>query len=179
MFESINIRQQWWFDFALGLVILGFGLYCFSRPDLAILTLGRIFGIFLFIFGVLYGITSMKGRFNNQYWSASFFEGLLYIVFSIILLLSPESVLVLNRIIGLWFLTVGFFRFLLSRLHSILSRYTLTGDALLILFGLFLLVYPKIFAGLVAAILGVLFIMIGLLMIGNGIAVWKAGRRLY
>lgn len=175
----MDIRQYWWFDLLTGVFTLGFGLYCFTRPDLAILTLGRLFAIFLIVFGALFGYGSFRSRTQDAYWHVFAGEGILYVALGLVLLLNPASVLTLNRILGVWFIAVGGFRFLSSRFHGGLSGYTLTGDILAILFGLFLLVYPRVFAGFIAVALGVILMLVGLVMLGNGISMWRIHKRFY
>ncbi len=175
----MNIRQNWWFDVVTGFMVLALGWYCFTRPEMAILTLGKIFGLYLLIFGAVYAWGAFGERKIDKYWYLPLGEGFLYILLAIIILVNPASVLLLNSILGIWLLSVGTFRFLSNRFHRALSVHTLTGNILLMLFGLFLLFYPKVIAGLTVMLLGIILIILGGIMIANGISVWKIHKGLY
>lgn len=175
----MNIRQNWWFDVVTGFIVLTLGWYCVTRPGFAILTLGKIFGLYLLIFGAMYAWGAFGDRQIDEYWYIPLAEGAIYVLLSLIILFNPASILLLNVILGIWLLAVGIFRFLSSRFHHALSRYTLTGNILLMLFGLLLLFYPKVFAELTIMILGILLVILGGIMIANGISVWKRHKGFY
>jgi uncharacterized membrane protein HdeD (DUF308 family) len=176
---SMNIRQNWWFDVVTGFIVLTLGWYCFTRPEMAILTLGKIFGLYLLIFGALYAWGAFGEKSIDKYWYISLGEGFLYILLATVILVNPASVLLLNRILGIWLLSVGVFRFLSSRFQSALSVHTLAGNILLMIFGLFLLFYPKVIAGLTVVLLGIILIILGGIMIANGISMWKTHKGFY
>ncbi|QRN86564.1 DUF308 domain-containing protein [Clostridia bacterium] len=175
----MDIRHNWWFDVITGFLVLALGWYFFTRPEMAILTIGKVFGLYLLIFGTLYAWGAFSDRIVDVYWYIPLGEGVFYILLSAIILTSPATVLLLNRILGVWLLSIGVFRLLGNRFRSTVSSSTMTGNSLLILFGLFLLVYPLVFASLTIMILGIILILVGGIMIANGISVWKIKKGFY
>lgn len=175
----MNIRQNWWFDVITGFLVLALGWYFFTRPEMAILTIAKVFGLYLLIFGVLYAWGAFRDRRIDKFWYIPLLEGVFYVFLSVIVLVNPATVLLLNRILGIWLLSVGIYRLLLHRFRNTSSTYALTGNILLMLFGLLLLIYPMVFAGLTIMILGSVLILMGGFMIANGISVWKIHKGFY
>lgn len=179
-FISLEIRNRWWFDLMLGFVVLSMGLFCFTRPDQAVLVLGRVFGLFLLFFGVLRVAGALTMAVSEPRLRLSgVLEGVLNLVLALVLLLNPAGLLVFARVLGLFALISGVFRFLSTALTRQTPGVPVVAGGFSILGGLLLLVYPQVVAGVLTAFIGILLILAGMLMLASGISQWKFNRRFF
>ncbi len=165
------VRNHWWTGLAAGVFLLSFGLYCFVRPDLAVYTLARVFGLFLLLFAAGSGYTAVRMRGADPRWFLAVVQGVLFGLLALFLLATPDSILVLTRVAGIWAVSVGLFRFFLgSAAGGSPPGCSVAGYGLAVLFGMVLFFYPMAFAGFLSVFLGILLMITGAVLLAGSLS---------
>ena len=103
-------KHNWVLEIAKGLLILIFGLFCLVNPASASIATTWIFTIMILVLGIV-AITDafmLKGSF--KYWWLMLIEFVVGVVFAVILLFSPDKMLLAIRLVGSWAIVTGLFR---------------------------------------------------------------------
>lgn len=169
------LQRQWWLDMLLAFITMGLGLYCFAWPDLAIVTLGQLFNIFLLLFGLFALVTSWEKR-GEEGFLLSLLEGVFYLLLAAILFFTGDSIIILNRILGLYFILLSLVRFLGALLYGIPTPPALIAESVGFILGLILLFYPQIFAGFFTLVLGLVLLIAGLALLAYAFSSFKRQR---
>ncbi len=169
----MNLQTRSFAQIVTGLMMLSFGIYCFVRPDLAVFTLSRLFALGLLVFGAV----SVSGAFSMRQlvprWWMQALEGLVYVLLAGLLLASPASILFFTRVLGLWAILVGLFRFISASVRQVSMGFTTFGGGMSFLFGLVLFVYPQAVAGFLSVLIGVVLILLGMAVLSGGLFIGR------
>lgn len=175
-----TVQSHRWAGIAAGILLLGFGLYCFVRPDLAVYTLARIFGSVLLVFaaGSVYMAVRMRGI--NPRWPLAGAQGAVFGLLALILLGAPDSILVFTRVVGIWAISAGLFRFFLGTAGQepagtvaagcTAGGCSVAGPGLAVFFGMILFLFPMAFAGFLSVLLGILLIAAGAMLLAGSLS---------
>ncbi|MFP4025480.1 MAG: HdeD family acid-resistance protein [Thiohalospira sp.] len=149
-----------------GILAILFGIVALAFPSITIFALVIYFAISIIVSGGILVFLSLKFKNKKPNWALTLFEGIVGILFGIIILSKPElTAIVLITIIGIWSLFIGFFftssYFVKSVPKEIRYIYLFAG-LISLLFGLLIVLNP--FEGPRAVI-----ILIGLYSISYGI----------
>lgn len=157
---------NWVYSGFNGLLAIGFGLIALLFPSIALVALVIYFAFSLLIGGVLLSIGALRLRKGTDSWGLTLFEGLIGILFGIVILLRPEmSVAVLVSIVGIWAVFTGGFLLLASwrrKDSSVFKKYFLGAGIFSLLFGLLILVNPVESSRLMIVIIGIYAIIYGI-----------------
>lgn len=170
---NMNLQTRSAFQMLAGLMILSFGIYCFVRPDLAVFTLSRLFAVVLLVFGGVSVSGALSLRRVVLRWWVQALEGLMYVLLAGLLLASPASILFFTRVLGLWAMLVGLFRFISASVRQIPMGFTTFGGTMSFLFGLILFVYPQAVAGFLSVLIGILLILFGMAVLSGGLFIGR------
>ena len=161
-----KITHNWWLYAVRGLVAVIFGILAFTQPQQALQALVLMFGAFALVdgtFAVFAGIASH--RYFERWW-AVLLEGVAGVVIGLLTFFWPNiTALALLYFIGAWALITGIFEIV----AAIQLRRVITGEWMLILGGLFsivfgamLFVYPVASAVSVIWVIGIYAVFFGI-----------------
>jgi uncharacterized membrane protein HdeD (DUF308 family) len=162
-----RFEQKWWMELIKGIVVLGFGLYCLIKPDQALTVIGIIAGIAMIVMGVVFAINAIRLKSTSAKWWFILIEAAIDIILGVILLVIPrEAADTLVRLLGVWIITMGVFRFL--RLWIIIdfdrSMAIISGVAGLLIGGV-LLLYPGFITMSITVVVGTILALFGVFII--------------
>lgn len=156
--------RKWWVLIIRGIIAILFAVAAFALPEVTLLTLVLLFGIY----AVLDGITAIVISANTRSWWL-IFAGVLGIIAGILTFVYPNiTLVVLYALIAAWAIATGIFEIIAAvRLRKEISNVWLwvLGGAISTLLGVVLVLYPV--AGLLALIwlVGVYAFSFGIMMI--------------
>jgi len=163
------LSRYWWAAALRGLAAIIFGILALIWPELTLLTLVTLFGVYVLVdgvFAVVHGISSYGKR---ERWWAIVLEGLLGIGVGIATLIWPDiTALTLLYVIAFWAIFSG----VLEIVEAIQLRKVIEGELLWIIsgilsigFGLLLILFPGSGALGIIWLIGVYAILFGILLI--------------
>lgn len=157
---------SWMYSGLNGLLAIVFGIIALLFPSIALLALAIYFAISLLIGGLILSIGALRLRKKTYPWGLVLFEGLLGVLFGIIILLRPElSIAVLVTIVGIWAIFIGGF-FLLAlwwtKDSPYYKKYFMVTGIFSLLFGLLILFKPVESSRLMIVIIGIYAIIYGI-----------------
>ena len=161
-----------WLHLLKGILITLFGLIALFRPDTALVTLVKLFGVFAVAGGIVTLIFSSGNRHlpGNNFWMA---EGIIDILIGIILLIFPEGTVKLFVIlIALWAIIMGIFQLTTYARykHFLFNKHLqLVSGLITIAIGLILLFNPFEGGMIVVVFIGFLAIFFGVNTIINSL----------
>ncbi len=165
-------KKHWWSSLILGILLLVLGVVIFLFPGASYLTMALLFGVVIFLSGIMYVIMGCSKGVSGRIWLI--LCGIVEIVLGIFLTFSPAiSALTLPIVLGFWLLLKGFS---LIGAGSALSQvpqsgwgWTIFSAVMLIICGVIILLQPVIF-GMEAVIwwTGISFIIGGITLVSYG-----------
>lgn len=163
-------KNYWWISLISGLILVFFGIWFFSAPLESFKTLTILFGIVIFISGVLEIYVALKNRrVVLDYWSY-LLGGILNTVLGFLLILNPKTILIIiSVIISFWLIFKGGERIKkaieLKNVNHENWKNPLIFGLILILIAAILLWHPNIIGFTVALWTSVSFILLGIFRI--------------
>jgi uncharacterized membrane protein HdeD (DUF308 family) len=104
-----ELSRAWWLLLVVGLMCLAAGVIVIAQPDISIVTLAVIAGIFLLVDGIYDVILAIAQRGEGRGMLA--LVGVLSAIVGIILIRHPiESVVAVALLVGIWLVTIGIIR---------------------------------------------------------------------
>ncbi|HKQ75669.1 MAG TPA: HdeD family acid-resistance protein [Blastocatellia bacterium] len=170
------MTQNWWALALRGVVALLFGIATFAWPGITLAALVALFGAYALVDGIFSVFAAFRHDEDRQQpWWAYLVGGILGIGIGILTFFWPGlTAMGLLFMIAFWAIMVGFFELITAiRLRRIVPGEWLDALAgvLLIMFGIFLVIFPGVGAlsvlwmiGTFAFALGILMIMLGFKM---------------
>jgi uncharacterized membrane protein HdeD (DUF308 family) len=175
MAGAVALARWWWALIVRGLVAIAFGVICFAVPDIAVLTLVALFGLWALIEGMTSVLTGLRRRAGTRSWWVDVLEGILSIAAGVIaLLFSSFTVDILRYVIAAWAIVIGVLQIYLAiRLRAEIRGEVWLGLAgvVAIAFGISMLLFP------VASVLSLVW-LIGSFAIAFGVFLALLGWRL-
>jgi uncharacterized membrane protein HdeD (DUF308 family) len=157
----------WWLIVLFGILVFGVGVFFVISPHETLKTFTVIAGIVLLVDGIIAVLVSIFGERANRGLLA--LVGVLSAVAGLVLIKKPfETLVVLVVILGIWLVVAGGVRFVAS--------FALEGDRAISIFvslldiviGIVILSWPKLGLATLAVILGIGFILRGILLVYEG-----------
>lgn len=105
-------KFNWVLEIIKGVLILIFGLFCLVNPTSAAITLTWIFALLILVFGVVAIADSLLLKESYKLWWLFLVECGVDVVLVILLLVNPDKTEMLVKIVGIWAIITGGFRFL-------------------------------------------------------------------
>jgi uncharacterized membrane protein HdeD (DUF308 family) len=167
------MTQNWWALALRGLVALLFGIATFAWPRITLSFLVALFGAYVLVDGVFSVIAAFRHDAAREGpWWAYLLGGVLGIGIGVVTFLWPGlTAMGLLFMIAFWAIMIGFLELITAiRLRRIVPGEWLDALAgvLMIMFGVFLLLFPGVGALSVLWMIGTFAIAIGILMIALG-----------
>jgi uncharacterized membrane protein HdeD (DUF308 family) len=104
-----ELSRAWWLLLVVGLMCLAAGVIVIAQPDISIVTLAVIAGIFLLVDGIYDVIVAIAQPSEGRGMLA--LVGVLSAIVGIILIRHPiESVVAVALLVGIWLVTIGIIR---------------------------------------------------------------------
>jgi len=164
-----------WFAVALGVVMLGVGIWLIVSPKEALSTITVVVGILLLLDGVIAICGSIFGGGEGRGLLAII--GILSAIAGLILIKKPfDTLVVLVLIVGIWLIVVGVARFAETLSEPGDRGMNIFISIVDIIAGIVLLAVPHIGVSTFAVIFGILLVIRGLLFIVGGFAFRSIGR---
>jgi uncharacterized membrane protein HdeD (DUF308 family) len=166
---STILSRLWWMILLRGVIAIVFGLLIFARPDISLVSLVLVFGLFAFADGVGNVVTAVGGRREQDHWWVLLFAGLAGIALGVLTFLRPGiTALVLLFYIALWAIVTG----VLQLVAAIRLRKEIEGEVWLglgglisIVFGLMLIARPGAGALAVLWLIGAYAVAFGIIQL--------------
>lgn len=173
MTEANNIRWLSWALLLIGLVTLAVGIFLVADPSETLEVIVRIIGIFLLVDGLIVVIAAIVGRVESR--GLLGVVGVLSVIAGLVLVKRPEeSIAVVVLIVGVWLVVAGVARFLIAFGVGREERGGSIAIAVIdVIAGIVILAWPGPSAKTFAVILGIVFIIRGLIYVWAG---WQLRR---
>jgi uncharacterized membrane protein HdeD (DUF308 family) len=161
-----ELTSNWWALALRGAVSILLGLVAFTMPGLTIAALVTIFGVYVFIQGVLAIAAAIRGIKEHDRWGWMLIEGIVCIFAGVVAFVVPSTgALALVWLVGAWAIAIG----ALEIAAGIRLRKLMDGEWMLILagvlallLGVYIVSRPAAGALLLATWLGVYAIFAGI-----------------
>ena len=161
------MQNKWWIPLLKGVVFIVLGIVALNHPMDALLTLGTYIGYVSLFTGILYLIYSFTKKESQHSSSWYLLEGLLDIVFGLIILSNPAfTVEILPFLVGFWIIFLGITQtagaFALSKIFPKGKVWLFLLGAISIIFG-FIIVNSPVMSGMaITTMLGIFFLAYGI-----------------
>ena len=151
----------WWLLLVLGVMCIAAGVIVLVQPDISLVTLAVIAGIFLLVDGIYDVVVAIAERVEGRGLLAVI--GVLSAIAGIILIRHPiESVVAIALLVGIWLVCIGVVR-LISAFELAVNRGWNVFVALIeIAAGIIIVAVPDIGVSTLAIFIGIAFIVRGL-----------------
>ena len=163
------LSRNWWLMLLRGLVAIGFGVLVFAKPQISLLALVYLFGVFVLVDGILGVSVAVHARNELDSWGVLLLWGLLGIGVGVLAFVRPDiTALALLFYIALWAIATG----ILEIAAAVRLREVIKNEWLLILaglvsvaFGVWLIARPEAGAQAVLWAIGAYAILLGVLLV--------------
>ncbi len=163
------LARNWWVLVLRGLAAIILGIMAIVWPDLTLLVLVTLFGVYVLVDGILALIEALATRERNSRWWAVALAGVAGIVLGVLTLAWPGiTALVLLYLIAAWAIIEGLLEIVaaIQLRHEIEGEWMMVVSGLLsIVFGVLLMLFPGQGALGLVGVLGIYAIVMGILHI--------------
>jgi len=178
------LQKNWWVFGLRGLLSIIFGGLALVWPEITLLTLVTLFGVFVFVDGVLDLIAGFASAESNKRWWMLLLEGLVEIGVALLTFFWTDiTAIVLLYFIAAWAVLSGLIEIIAAvQLRRMIEQEwsMILGGILSIVLGVLLFIFPEAGAvsltwliGIFAIIFGVLFVILALQLRKN----WRETKR--
>lgn len=175
--EQVQLGKGWWAIVLIGLLSVVAGVLAIVWPDVTLLALALITGINLMLLGGL-AIGEALADDEAQDRTLQIVLGVLGVIAGIVIVRRPgETLLVLVLAAGLWLVVSGGLQMIGALLVSGSRVLRLIGGAINIVLGVLVLSLPKLSLTTFAVLVGLAFIVRGLLVAFGGWQLRHAGAK--
>lgn len=168
--KNFNLKDRI-FSSSSGILAILFGIIALVFPSITIFSLVIYFAITILIGGIILLVGSIRSKKINPNWQLLLLEGLIGILFGIIILSRPElAAVAFITLIGLWSLAMGAIFTVVYFTHKIPKRIRniyLPVGLISILFGLLIVINPFEGPRMVIILIGLYAIIYGTFSIIN------------
>lgn len=158
-----------------GLLAILFGGIALFATEATMLSISMYFGLLVLIGGILLVIGAYDLNRKKKSYTLMFTEGIISVLLGSLIIVFPgETLKIFFVFIGIWALLLGIFKLYLAVVIKEMTglRYSLIiGGILLFAIGLLLLLDPNYVVGMILKIIGVVFILIGMILVYFSISV--------
>lgn len=170
-FVKSALHRSWWLLLLRGIAAVAFGVLTFVWPQISLLTLIMVYGVYALIDGVLSLIAAIRGGgFVPRWWLA--LGGVVSILAAVVAFAWPGlTALVLVYLIGFWSILRGVLEIIgaIRLRNKIANEWTLgVAGALSVIFGLILVFMPG------AGALGLLWLIAAWAVLFGLLLIWVA-----
>jgi uncharacterized membrane protein HdeD (DUF308 family) len=161
----VTVRQpRWWWVLVMGLISIAAGVLAIAYPDITLRVLGLLIGIYLLIAGAVWVILAVDEEGSPGAHVLRLIVGFLAILAGLICVVRPgASVLAVLLAVAFWFLMVGVADLARAVLEPRGRWFSAIFGVLGVAIGVILIADPDIGVNTIALIVGIGFIVRGLL----------------
>jgi len=163
-----SITINWGVMLVNGLLAIIFGALALFATEGLMLSISMYFGLLILIGGVLLLFGAWDRQRKSKSFSVMLTEGIISAILGTLIMIYPGQTLKLFFIfIGIWALMLGLFKIYIAIVLRGMKEFRymfIFGGILLFVIGLVLLLDPAYVAGLILKIVGVIFIIFGMLL---------------
>jgi uncharacterized membrane protein HdeD (DUF308 family) len=175
-----NITRNWWVLLVNGLLAILFGALSLFATEALMLSISMYFGLLILIGGILLLFGAWDKQRKQRSYSLMLTEAIISVILGALIMIFPGQTLKLFFIfIGIWALLLGLFKIYIGIMLKAMDSYRymfILGGILLFVIGLVMLLDPTYIAGLILQIIGVIFVIIGMLLVYFSFIVKGAGK---
>lgn len=166
-----RLEQKWWMELIKGIIVIAFGLYCLIRPNQALTVIGIIAGIAMLVMGIVFIINAFRIQSaSNRWWIVLIEAGINIVLGTVLLLIPREAADTLIRLLGVWVLAIGLFRFLrLWVLVDVNRSLAIISGVGGILLGFILIIYPRYITMSITVVVGTIISLFGVFILLDAI----------
>ena len=173
-----NYQKNWWVLTINGILAILFGSITLFDSEVMMKSISIYFGLLILIGGILVLLGAFDHKRKNEKYNMLFAEGVIMAVIGILIMVFPLQTLKLFLIlIGIWAFLLGMLKIYIaiSIGKALEYRYALfIGGVIFSGIGLHFLIDPAWTAGYMLKIFGVIFIVIGMMMVYFSFAIRNA-----
>jgi len=158
-----QVTRWWWLLLVLGLMCGAAGVIVLVQPDISLVTLAVIAGIFLLVDGIYDVIVAIAEGGEGRGLVATI--GILSAIAGIILIRHPiESVVAIALLVGIWLVVVGTLRLIRAFEFAVNRGWNIFVALLEIVAGIVIVAVPDIGVATLAIFIGIAFILRGIVL---------------
>ena len=170
-----QIAKQWWMLALLGLVSLVAGILAIAYPDVTLLAIGLIFGIYLLMAGVFELVEAIVGDAESRALAA--IVGVVGIVAGLVCLRRPgESLLALVVVLGIYLIVIGIAHLVIAFALPENRGWAVVGALADLVLGILILALPKESVTTLAVLFGISLIVRGAIALVGAFQLRKVKR---
>jgi len=175
--SAYGLARNWWLMVLRGLCAVGLGLAALVRPNLTLVALVLLFGVYLLVDGLLAVIAGLTRSKGSRPWWLLLIEGLIGIGAGVVAVLSPGlTAIALLYLLAAWAILTG----ALEIVSAIRLRKDIESEGLLALSGILsitlgavLVIWPQAGGLALVWLMGSYALAFGLLLVGLGLRLWN------
>jgi uncharacterized membrane protein HdeD (DUF308 family) len=174
--EIDAVKRAWWMLALLGVLSIGFGLLLIFWPDVTIVTITSIVGLFMIITGVVRFFVAVFDTVSNERW-LMVFSGIIGVVLGVIVMKNPEfTIKVIVLVTAIFWLIYGMIDVFRGITNASLPDrgVRVTFGAFSALFGVVILVWPEVTVGVFVVLMGLYTVFFGLIEIVAAVQIKRA-----
>lgn len=174
---AYGLARNWWLMVLRGLCAVGLGLAALVRPNLTLVALVLLFGVYLLVDGLLAVIAGLTRSKGSRPWWLLLIEGLIGIGAGVVAVLLPGlTAIALLYLLAAWALLTG----TVEIVSAIRLRKDIESEGLLALSGILsitlgavLVIWPQASGLALVWLMGSYALAFGLLLMGLGLRLWN------
>jgi len=164
-----NLQKNWWILLVNGMLSILFGALALFATEELLLSISIYFGLLILIGGILLLFGAFDKQRKNKSYAMMLSQGIISVLLGVLIMIYPGQTLKLFFVfIGIWSLLLGLFKIYVGIALGKMAEFRymfIIGGILLFIIGLILLLDPAFVAGLVLKIFGIIFILLGIVMV--------------
>lgn len=162
--------KNWWLVTLKGVLYAALGIWIMMTPVASLLGIVLFLGVAIFIAGIFYTIGAISSRKENDQWGWYLVEGVLDIIFGLILMFNPAiTMIVLPFLVGFWAIFSGILQiggaFSLKSLGLGSWWLVLLGGILALVLGWVIVWHPIISSMVITIWIGLMLLLVGLMYV--------------
>lgn len=175
---STNLQKNWWVIAINGIIAITFGALILYDSEAVLVGISMYFGLIVLIGGLLLLMGAYDQRKKEGSHQMLFVEGIIMSVIGILIMVFPlQTLRIFLLLIGVWALLLGLLKIYIAISIGKRFRYSnvmVISGTLLSAVGLLLLINPTWTAGNLMNLVGVVFAVLGVMMIYFSFAIRRA-----
>jgi uncharacterized membrane protein HdeD (DUF308 family) len=165
----MNLANNWWMFLVRGIVAILLGLIALFWPEVAILSLVLIVGVFALFSGIFAMISAFTSNAKSENWSWLILEGIFGIGLGILSIFQPQAMAKAWLIlIAAWLIVSGIFQIITAiAIRKVIEGefWMILGGSISLLFGFLILFAPSMGVAAIGIIIGLFAILFGIVCI--------------
>jgi uncharacterized membrane protein HdeD (DUF308 family) len=158
--DLTQIAKEWWLLAVLGVVSIVAGVLAIAYPDITLLAVGLIFGIYLLLAGVFELVNTFVGDTESRALSA--IVGIVGLIAGLVCLRRPgESLLALVVVLGIYLIVVGVAELVRAGVSAEHRGWIIVSALADIVLGILIMAVPKVSLVTLAVLFGISLIFRG------------------